>query len=144
MLHFPLNLMRNSGVCKTVFGVFSVLVSGLPQPAAAADRPTRHASCFRKSRAKRLQPLKLRRWAGHAVDRRHANPPPEKRCFVHLHRVAEQAFPGCSIRFFSHGTLGGHRAPRINTLAFRLVDARGRFRSNVIWVAPQDLRGSGR
>jgi hypothetical protein len=60
---------------------------------------------------------------------------------VHLRRVAEKVFPGCSIRFFSHGTLGGHRAPRINTLAFRLVDGRGRFRSNVIWVAPQDLRG---
>ena len=78
---------------------------------------------------------------GSNLAKRHANPPPEKRGLVHLRRVAEQAFPDCSIRFFSHGTLGGHRAPRINTLAFRLVDARGRFRSNVIWVAPQDLRG---
>lgn len=82
-----------------------------------------------------------RRWTDTAVAKRHANPPPEKRGLTHLRRVAEQAYPGCSIRFFSHGTLGGHRAPRINTLAFRLVDAQGRFRSNVIWVAPQDLRG---
>ncbi|MCA8954348.1 MAG: hypothetical protein KDE27_32880 [Planctomycetes bacterium] len=74
------------------------------------------------------------------MPKRHANPEPEKRGLIHLRRVAEQAYPDCSIRFFSHGTLGGHRAPRVNTLAFRLVDARGRLRSNVIWVAPQELR----
>jgi hypothetical protein len=74
------------------------------------------------------------------VAKRHANPPPEQRGPDQLRRVAGRAFPDCTIRLCSHGTLGGHRAPRVNTPAFRLVDARGRYRSNVIWVDPQALR----
>lgn len=72
--------------------------------------------------------------------KRHANPKPEQRGLDHLRRVAAAAFPDCSIRFCSHSTFGGHRAPRVNTLAFRLVDAKGRFGSNMIWVAPRRLR----
>jgi hypothetical protein len=69
----------------------------------------------------------------------HANPKPSRRGLEHLRQVAEQAFPPHTIRFCSHGDLGGHRAPRDHTLAFRLVDERGKYRSNVIWVMPQSL-----
>ncbi len=72
--------------------------------------------------------------------KRHATPKPDQDALEHLRRVARTAFPQYSIRFCSHGNLGGHRAPRDHTLAFRLVDARGRFRSNVIWVMPQSLK----
>ncbi|MEM7165365.1 MAG: hypothetical protein AAF581_07875 [Planctomycetota bacterium] len=71
--------------------------------------------------------------------KRHANPKPSKKALQHLRQVAAEAFPGHTIRFCSHGDLGGHRAPRDHTLAFRLVDARGKFRSNVVWVFPQEL-----
>jgi hypothetical protein len=72
--------------------------------------------------------------------KRHANPKPEERGLAHLRRVAQEAFPEHSIRFGSHSSYGGHRAPRVNTLAFRLVDASGHYCSNVIWVLPQTLR----
>ena len=72
--------------------------------------------------------------------KRHANPKPDKDGLEHLRRVAREAFPGHSVRFCSHGDLGGHRAPRDHTLAFRLVDAQGKFCSNVIWVMPQALK----
>lgn len=72
--------------------------------------------------------------------KRHANPKPEKDGLAHLTRVASEAYPNHTIRFCSHGDLGGHRAPRDHTLAFRLVDGRGKFRSNVVWVAPESLK----
>jgi len=72
--------------------------------------------------------------------KRHANPKPDKKGLRHLKRLAQEAFPGCDIQFCSHGDLGGHLAPRVCTLAFRLVDAQGKFRSNVIWVWPQTLK----
>jgi hypothetical protein len=70
----------------------------------------------------------------------HANPKPDKALLAHLRRVAGEAFPDQTIRLCSHGDLGGHRAPRVNTLAFRMVNARGKFCSNVIWVMPQTLK----
>jgi hypothetical protein len=55
-------------------------------------------------------------------------------------RMVTRASPrAVSICFCSHGDLGGYRAPRDHTLAFRLVDARGKHRSNVVWVMPQYL-----
>ena len=72
--------------------------------------------------------------------KRHANPKPDKDALQHLRYVAREAFLRHSVRFCSHGDLGGHRAPRDHTLAFRLVDAQGKFRSNVIWVMPQALK----
>ncbi len=71
----------------------------------------------------------------------HANPKPDKAVLAHLERVAHEAFPDWSVRFCSHGDLGGHRAPRVNTLAFRMVNAKGNYCSNVIWVMPQSLKG---
>ena len=71
--------------------------------------------------------------------RRHANPKPSKENIKHLRKVAREAFPQYNIKFCSHGDLGGHRAPRDHTLAFRLMDERGNFRSNVVWVFPQSL-----
>jgi hypothetical protein len=72
--------------------------------------------------------------------KRHANPKPNKAAMQHLKRVAREAFPRLSVRFCSHSDLGGHRAPRDHTLAFRMVDARGNICSNVIWVMPQSLK----
>ena len=76
---------------------------------------------------------------GEPAMKRHANPTPDKAGIQHLRRVAREAYPKLSVQFCSHGDLGGHRAPRDHTLAFRLVDARGRFHSNVVWVMPQTL-----
>jgi len=72
--------------------------------------------------------------------KRHANPKPDKAGKRHLERVAREAYPGMSIRFVTHGDMGGHRAPRDCTLAFRLVDKRGKYRSNVVWVFPEYLK----
>lgn len=72
--------------------------------------------------------------------KRHANPKPDKADLRRFREVALEAFPELSVQFCSHGDLGGHRAPRDHTLAFRLVDSRGKFRSNVVWVMPQSLR----
>jgi len=71
--------------------------------------------------------------------KRNANPKPDKNALQHLRRVAREAYPHCSVRFCSHGELGGYRAPRDHTLAFRLVDSKDRFCSNVIWVMPQTI-----
>ena len=71
--------------------------------------------------------------------KKHANPKPDKDGLKHLRRVAREAFPNLTLRQCSHGDLGGHRAPRDHTLAFRMYDSRGKLRSNVIWVMPQSL-----
>lgn len=71
--------------------------------------------------------------------KRHANPKPTKKGKQALRAVARAAYPNWNVRFCSHGDLGGHRAPRDHTLAFRMVDERGKFRSNVVWVFPQEL-----
>lgn len=54
-------------------------------------------------------------------------------------RVIRQAFPDCEPVFGGHGDYGGHRAPRDHTISFRLRDERGRFRSNVVWLLPDQL-----
>lgn len=56
-------------------------------------------------------------------------------------RVIKEAFPDLEPVFGGHGDYGGHRAPRDHTLSFRLRDEAGRFRSNVVWVMPDALRG---
>ena len=58
---------------------------------------------------------------------------------AHLRRVAREAFPEYQLEFCSHGDLGGHRAPRVNTISFRLRDDRGKFHSNAIWLMPDQL-----
>ena len=54
-------------------------------------------------------------------------------------RVIEQAYPGMRAIWGAHGDYGGHRAPRDHTIAFHLQNKRGRFRSNVIWLMPDQL-----
>lgn len=54
----------------------------------------------------------------------------------HARRVICAAFPNCVPVFGAHSDYGGHRAPRDHTIAFRLRDKRGRFRSNVVWLMP--------
>jgi hypothetical protein len=71
--------------------------------------------------------------------KRHANPKPDKQGLAHLKQIAKEAFPGQTLRFCSHGDLGGHRAPRDHTLAFRMVNSRGKFCSNVVWLMPDSL-----
>jgi hypothetical protein len=58
---------------------------------------------------------------------------------THARRVIKEAFPDLIPVFGAHGDYGGHRAPRDHTIAFRLQDERGKFRSNVIWVMPDWL-----
>jgi len=58
---------------------------------------------------------------------------------AHARCVIREAFPELEPVFGSHGDYGGHRAPRDHTIAFRLRDQRGKFRSNVIWVQPEWL-----
>ena len=53
-----------------------------------------------------------------------------------VRRVIKEAHPDLAPVFGSHGDYGGHRAPRDHTISFRLQDARGRFRSNVVWLTP--------
>jgi hypothetical protein len=57
----------------------------------------------------------------------------------HAYRVIREAFPDWEPVFGGHSSYGGHRAPRDHTISFRLRDARGRYRSNVIWVMPEHL-----
>lgn len=54
-------------------------------------------------------------------------------------QVIQQAYPEYDVVWVSHGDLGGGRAPRDHTLAFRLRDRWGKYHSNVIWVAPEWL-----
>lgn len=54
-------------------------------------------------------------------------------------RVIKDAYPEYDPAFGCHGAYGGYRAPRDHTIAFRLRDARGKFRSNVIWLMPEWL-----
>ncbi len=58
---------------------------------------------------------------------------------AHARRVIGEAFPDLVAVFGAHGDYGGHRAPRDHTIAFRLRDERGKFRSNVIWLVPDVL-----
>lgn len=58
---------------------------------------------------------------------------------AHARKVIREAFPEAVPVFGAHGDYGGHRAPRDHTIAFRLKDERGKFRSNVIWVMPDRL-----
>jgi hypothetical protein len=51
-------------------------------------------------------------------------------------RVIREAFPEFVPVFGAHSDYGGHRAPRDHTIAFRLQDERGKFRSNVVWLMP--------
>jgi hypothetical protein len=58
---------------------------------------------------------------------------------LYARRIIKEAFPDLIPVFGAHGDYDGHRAPRDHTIAFRLQDERGKFRSNVIWVMPDWL-----
>jgi hypothetical protein len=62
-----------------------------------------------------------------------------KQEMTHARRVIREAFPGLVPVFRAHSDYGGHRAPRDQTIAFRLQDERGKFHSNVIWLMPDWL-----
>ena len=58
---------------------------------------------------------------------------------AHARSIIREAFPDMVPVFGAHSDYGGHRAPRDHTIAFRLRDERGQFRSNVIWLMPDAL-----
>jgi len=57
----------------------------------------------------------------------------------HAQSVICEAFPDMVPVFGAHSDYGGHRAPRDHTIAFRLQDERGKFRSNGVWLMPDSL-----
>ena len=58
---------------------------------------------------------------------------------AHARRVIKEAYPEYDPVFGSHGSYGGHRAPRDHTISFRLRDQRGNYHSNVVWLWPELL-----
>lgn len=58
---------------------------------------------------------------------------------AHAEQTICDAFPDLEPVFGGHGDYGGHRAPRDHTISFRLRDARGQYRSNVVWIMPEYL-----
>lgn len=70
----------------------------------------------------------------------HYNRKATKEEMNHAYQVISEAFPDCEPVFGCHGDFGGHRAPRDHTIAFRLRDRCGKYRSNVIWLMPGGLR----
>jgi hypothetical protein len=57
-----------------------------------------------------------------------------------IRRVIKEAYPDLIAVFGGHSMHGGHRTPRDHTISFRLQDERGQFRTNVIWLMPDQLR----
>ena len=57
-----------------------------------------------------------------------------------IRSVIKEAFPDLTAVFGGHSAYGGHRTARDHTISFRLQDDHGRFRSNVIWLMPDQLR----
>ena len=58
---------------------------------------------------------------------------------AHAIQVIRQAFPDFEPVIGGHSSYGGHRAPRDHTISFRLRDQQGNYRSNVVWILPQNL-----
>jgi hypothetical protein len=57
-----------------------------------------------------------------------------------IRRIIKEAYPEFTAVFGGHSMHGGHRTPRDHTISFRLQDERGQFRTNVIWLMPDQLR----
>jgi hypothetical protein len=55
-------------------------------------------------------------------------------------QIIQDAYPGFDVVWGSHSAYGGHRAPRDHTIAFRIRDANGKYRSNVIWMHPDEFK----
>jgi len=62
-----------------------------------------------------------------------------KQRMTQVRRIIREAFPGFVPVFGAHSDYGGSRAPRDHTIAFRLQDEQGKFRSNVVWLMPDWL-----
>lgn len=58
---------------------------------------------------------------------------------AHLRQVIAEAYPDLEPVFGGHSAYGGHRAPRVHTISFRLRDQHGKYHSNVVWLMPEDL-----
>ena len=56
-----------------------------------------------------------------------------------MRQVILQAYPDLEPVFGGHGAYGGHRAPRVHTISFRLRDELSKYRSNVVWLMPEEL-----
>lgn len=62
-----------------------------------------------------------------------------KKEMAHVRRVIALAYPDLEPVFGGHGAYGGHRAPRVLTISFRLRDRFGKYHSNVVWLMPESL-----
>ena len=62
-----------------------------------------------------------------------------KQEMAHVRRVIAQAYPDMQPVFGGHGAYGGHRAPQVRTISFRLRDKLGKYHSNVAWLMPEVL-----
>jgi hypothetical protein len=62
-----------------------------------------------------------------------------KQEMAHVRRVIKEAFPDYEPVFGGHSAYGGHRAPRVRTISFRLRDEWGQYHSNVVWLMPEWL-----
>jgi hypothetical protein len=58
---------------------------------------------------------------------------------AHVRQVIAEAYPDLEPVFGGHSAYGGHRAPRVHTLSFRLRDQVGKYHSNVVWLMPEHL-----
>jgi len=58
---------------------------------------------------------------------------------IHVRHVIAEAYPDLEPVFGGHGAYGGHRAPRVRTISFRLRDQYGKYHSNVVWLMPDWL-----
>lgn len=56
-----------------------------------------------------------------------------------VRRAIAEAYPDFEPVFGGHSAYGGHRAPRVHTISFRLRDQHGKYHSNVVWLAPECL-----
>ena len=57
----------------------------------------------------------------------------------HVRRVVSEAYPEYQAVFGGHSAYEGRRAPRDHAISFRLRDATGKYRSNVVWLMPDRL-----
>ncbi|MCC6528528.1 MAG: hypothetical protein IT373_38130 [Polyangiaceae bacterium] len=56
-----------------------------------------------------------------------------------LRQLVAEVYPDLALALCARGPDDARRAPPERTLAFRLVDGRGRSRSAVVWLAPAEI-----
>jgi hypothetical protein len=106
--------------------------AGLNQSPSGSEDPQQPTPQIRTRSADELLKVTFRM-------KRHANRKATHEEMEYATSVIREAFPEYDVVWGCHSDYGGHRAPRDHTLAFRLRDRRGKYHTNVIWVAPEGL-----